>query len=576
MPPLFRHQYIDNDQLTDQLQRWAQQHPGLVHLGSLGRSAGGRDIPLLTIGPAPGEPGRARPAVWIDGNMHASEVCGTSVALAIAEDLIAIHGGANTAGGQPLPAPMLQTLRQTLFYVAPRLSPDGAEEVLSRGRYVRSSPVDDRVAQGHAHWVAEDLDGDGHAGYLRRADPDGDLVELRGDDGKALVPPVMVSRMPGDEGPFYRLYPEGRIAHFDGRTVPDAGFLGDNAYDFNRNFAYAWAPEPQQAGAGHYPGSAPEVRAVMDFASRHPNIMVWLNLHTFGGVLIRPLSDQPDGKMNPDDLAVYQQVEAWMSEHTGYATVSGFHEFLYEPDKPVYGSLSQYAYRQRGALAYVVELWDLFHQLGIARKKPFVDHYSKLTRADLRALAAFDREHNEGRIFRPWRKVAHPQLGEVEVGGFDPRIGIWNPPLARLAPTCAQQSAAFLRVAALVPCLSVQVLEQAPEQGHTRVTLRVANHGYLGSCGPASAAGLPHAEPLRLKAQAAGGATLLAPTEAVVELGHLQGWGRGLHGTSIFSPWSRGNGHERFVTLRVAGTGTVRVEVGSCRVGIEVLEIAVA
>jgi hypothetical protein len=242
----------------------------------------------------------------------------------------------------------------------------------------------------------------------------------------------------------------------------------------------------------------------------------------------------------------------------------------------VYGSLSQYAYRQRGALAYVVELWDLFHQLGIARKKPFVDHYSKLTRADLRALAAFDREHNEGRIFRPWRKVAHPQLGEVEVGGFDPRIGIWNPPLARLAPTCAQQSAAFLRVAALVPCLSVQVLEQAPEQGHTRVTLRVANHGYLGSCGPASAAGLPHAEPLRLKAQAAGGATLLAPTEAVVELGHLQGWGRGLHGTSIFSPWSRGNGHERFVTLRVAGTGTVRVEVGSCRVGFEVLEIAVA
>jgi len=507
--------------------------------------------------------------------MHASEVCGTSVALAIAEDLIAIHGGADTAGGRPLPPTMLQTLRETLFYVVPRISPDGADEVLRRGRYVRSSPVDGRAAQGHARWVADDLDGDGCAGYMRVADPDGDMVELRGEDGVPLAPPVMVSRMPGDEGPFYRLYPEGRIANFDGRTVPDAGFLGDNEYDFNRNFAYAWAPEPQQAGAGDYPGSAPEVRAVMDFASRHPNIMVWLNLHTFGGVLIRPLADQPDGRMNRDDLAVFQQVEAWMTEHTGYATVSGFHEFLYEPDKPVHGSLSQYAYRQRGALAYVVELWDLFRQLGIERKRPFVDHYSRLTRAELRALAAFDREHNEGRVFRPWRRVRHPQLGEVEVGGFDPRIGIWNPPLQRLAQTCAQQSAAFLRVAALVPRLSLQVVRQERAQGHTRVELRVANHGYLGSCGPASATDLPHAEPLRLTARAEGGATLLAPAGAVVELGHLQGWGRGLHGTSIFSPWSRGNGHERFVTLLVAGSGTVQVEAGSCRVGYLALRVEV-
>lgn len=569
---MFRQKYLDHAELVAQLDEWTKRYPEIVQLSSIGKSAAGRDIPLLTIGQRPAE---MRPAVWIDGNMHASEVCGSSVALALAEDILAIHRGADAAGGKPLPAHLAQAIRETLFYVVPRISPDGAEEVLKRGRYVRSSPVDDRLHKGHARWESADIDGNGIAGYMRKQDPDGELVELRGDDGVPLVPPVMVARLPEDEGPYYRLYPEGTIANFDGRTIPEPYFLSDNQYDFNRNFPYTWAPEPQQAGAGHYPGSAPETRAVIEFATAHPNIMVWLNLHTFGGVLIRPLGDKPDAKMNPGDLAIFEQVEAWMTEHTGYATVSGFHEFLYEPEKPLHGDLSDYAYHQRGALAYVVELWDLFHQLGIERKKPFVDHYSKFARKDMRALARFDREHNAGRIFGRWQTVQHPQLGEVEVNGFDPRVGIWNPPYEKLAETCAAQSAAFLRVAALAPRVSISVVRQERIEGHTRIELRVANHGYLGTVGAPSAKSLPHVEPLRLTLRAEG-VKLLAPAETVVEIGHLDGWGGGLYGgPSVFSPWTRGNGHERFVTLVAAGTGRVQVEVGSCRVGTQTLTVTV-
>jgi hypothetical protein len=571
---MFRTKYLDYDELTTQLSTWAKQYPDLVRVTSIGKTAGGREIPLLAVGHNLHD---ARPAVWVDGNMHASELCGSSVALAIAEDVLAIHGGGKQGAAAALPPHMAEAIRETIFYIVPRISPDGAEEVLTTGRYVRSSPADERRHKGHAYWEATDVDGDGRMGYMRKVSPDGELVELRDESGAIDVPGVLVPRLPEDPGPYYKLYPEGRIANFDGQRIPDPYFLSDNQYDFNRNFPYQWAPEPEQEGAGHFPGSAPETQAIMRFVTDHPHIFVWLNLHTFGGVLIRPLGDKPDHKMNQGDLAVFRQVEAWMTQFTGYPTVSGFHEFLYLPETPIKGDMTDYAYHQRGCIAYVVELWDIFHQLGIERKKPFVDHYTHLDRKDFIALARWDRDVNQGRVFRPWRRVSHPQLGEVEVGGLDIGIGISNPPYEKLGEVCAAQSAAFLRVAALVPRVKVEVLKrERTGRDHTRIELRVSNTGYLATYGLPSARSLPHSEPLRLTVQCEEGVTVVAPGESIVQIGHLDGWGTGLYGgISIFAPWTRGNAHEKFVTLVARGRGQLRIQVGSCRVGYQALEVGV-
>ena len=97
-------------------------------------------------------------------------------------------------------------------------------------------------------------------------------------------------------------------------------------------------------------------------------------------------------------------------------------------------------------------------------------------------LARWDREENQGRIFRPWRRFSHPQLGEVEAGGLDPRIGVWNPSIAELGALCAQHSPAFLRVAALAPALRVEQVAIFPLGGDlSRVELTIANHGYLAT-----------------------------------------------------------------------------------------------
>jgi hypothetical protein len=247
MTSAFRTSYLDYAELTEQLRAWAKAHPDFVKLSSIGKSSEGPRHP----GRRDRAQSRRGSAGHLGRRQHARhELCGSSVALAIAEDVIRIHTNANSA----LPSHMHDALRDALFYIVPRMSPDGAEAVLKHGRYVRSSPIDKRLHKGHAYWEAHDFDNNGHIGFMRQANDDGELVEL------ADQPGVMAPRLPEDPPPYYKLYPEGRIVNYDGRRIPDPYFLSDNQYDFNRNFPYSWAPEHEQAGAGDFP-AAPRRRA---------------------------------------------------------------------------------------------------------------------------------------------------------------------------------------------------------------------------------------------------------------------------------------------------------------------------
>ena len=140
--PEFRSKYLDYAALTAQLHAWANAYPSLVRLERLSITPEERAQWLLVIGP---EPERIRPAVWVDANMHASELAGSNVALALAEDMLRLHLEGTV---HDLPQSIADRLREVLFYVVPRISPDGAERVIHSGRYVRSVPRDERTDRG--------------------------------------------------------------------------------------------------------------------------------------------------------------------------------------------------------------------------------------------------------------------------------------------------------------------------------------------------------------------------------------------------------------------------------------------
>src|SRR5262245_25904529 len=122
----FRERYLGYDDLTAVLESWARQHPELVRLRSLGTTREGRSIWCATIGR---DPDRVRPAMLVDANQHASELCGTNVALALARSLLDVHLDADSGASAEIhgvPRGCHEALREGLLHVVPRVSPDGA------------------------------------------------------------------------------------------------------------------------------------------------------------------------------------------------------------------------------------------------------------------------------------------------------------------------------------------------------------------------------------------------------------------------------------------------------------------
>jgi hypothetical protein len=290
----------------------------------------------------------------------------------------------------------------------------------------------------------------------------------------------MIPRGPDEEGGvYYRVFPEGRINNYDGHTIRLARPL--EGLDFNRNFPIAWEGEATQLGAGPYPLSEPETRAAADFILAHPNITGAITYHTYGGIHLRPLSIKPDDDIPPEDLWVYKLIGKRATELTGYPAVSTYHDFRYHPKEITTGAFDDWCYDQLGIFAWTTELWDIVGRATGKVDRQRIDWYRSHPEEDDLAVARWADENAPGALVE-WRAFEHPQLGPVDLGGWEWLKAISNPPERLLEEEIAKNHRFVLAQAAMAPRLEVvHAAATALGGGLHRVELVVQNAGFLST-----------------------------------------------------------------------------------------------
>ena len=459
--------YLSYAELMDLIQMLAAARPDLVRVESIGTSHEGREIPLVVVTRFETGLDTEKPAFWVDGNIHATEVSPTTACLVLLRKLLS-EDGTNPD--------VTRVLDTRVFYICPRINPDGAELFLcDRPRYLRSStrpyPFDEEPVEGLRR---EDIDGDGRVLTMRIKDPNGAWK------AHPEEPRLLVRRDPTETGgEYYRLLPEGVIDNWDGVTVQLQRVK--EGLDLNRNFPAHWRGEKEQFGAGPYPTSEPEVRAVVHFIATHPNITGGVTFHTYSGVILRPYGTQPDDTFPAEDLWTYEKIGQKGTELTGYPVLNVFADFKYHPKEVITGVFDDWLYDHFGLFAWTTELWSPMNQAGIPTPKPIEWRREHPLEDELKLLRWND-EKLDGKGFVPWRPFEHPQLGPVEIGGWDPIYAFRNPPPQFLEAEVTPHAEWLIWHALISPRIELFSAEAAPLGAETyRVRLVVHNTGWLPS-----------------------------------------------------------------------------------------------
>jgi len=497
------------DELTEILQGWAEERPDLFRVESIGKSFEGRDIWLATITKFETGQDLEKPGFLVEANIHAIEVTGCTAALHLIDKLVRGYGS------DPKVTRCLDT---RVFYVVPRLTVDGSEAALAeKPHFVRSSLRPYPRLDEQDGLYEEDIDGDGRVLMMRMEDPNG-AWKVHPEDARMMTP-----RDP-DEGPedgtFYRVLWEGLIRNYDGVQIKiPPPFQG---LDLNRNFPVEWKPEGEQYGAGPYPLSEPETRAHMDAIVARPNITGYIAYHTFSGVHLRPYGGYDDDHFPVPDLRAYKLIGEEATKRTGYPAISIHHDFKYEPKQSITGSTTDWFYDHQGVYSWTTEFWAPPRQAGI-EDYGYIEWMKEHPAEDDLKLLRWNDEQLDGKGYVDWYEFDHPQLGKVELGGWDVMYAWANVPPQFLEAEIAPHSDWALWHLLISPRIEVKSLDvDAVGDGRYKVQLVLQNTGWLPTQVTQKAIERKAVRPLEVELTLPEGAEVVVG-ERKVEAGQLEG-----------------------------------------------------
>jgi hypothetical protein len=458
------------------MKKWAADKPDLVDVYTVGKSFGGADIWQMTLTNKKTGRHTDKPAAFFEGGRHSGEISGTEATLYLAWYLIENYGK------NPEVTKMLD---EKTVYIKPNNNPDGGDMYRLTAQANRSSvrPVDDDGDGLFDEDPPEDINGDGYITQMRKfvgAGKGNAVVDTMDKKGRLM-------RQVGMGNGDYMMYPEGWDNDKDGRINED----GIGGLDLHRNYPYNWRPMSEftgrgttQFGAGEYPMSEPESRNVVLWTLQHPNIGAANSMDTSVPMHLRAPStcDQAEC-MFPADMRLYQHFDTVGLKITGYPWAGDVYREYSTRGNPnldpqaLYGHGPEYGYFHLGIVWYGDEIWNGGREKDYD-KNGTIDQYEVLRYCD---------EEFGGTCMLPWTKGIHPEHGEIEAGGANPKFWSQNSPPAALEKWAGNQARFNLELIKALPKLeitNVAITTVATGRANTdtathELKVTVKNHGII-------------------------------------------------------------------------------------------------
>ena len=458
----YDHYYL-HDEIKHNLEYFSAKYPDLCQVQVLCVTELGLNQYAVTLTNTKTGDALSKPGYYMDGNIHAGEVTASMTCMYLVDYLLTNYRENEE---------VTQLLDTETIYVLPRISPDGAENYLTTPNFMYSAPRDWKEVYGGV--APEDIDGDGVVRMMRYKDPYG-IWKLDPED-----PEQMVERKPDETaGEFYSVWTEGSFEAYDGdENLKEKKMKW--SMNFNRNFPYGWFPDPREIGAGDFPLSFPEIRAVHDFIVSHPNIGGISAMHTTAGMILFPPGTRPEAQGLPADMKAFRAIGKMGTEETGYPCVNIFDTFLADQVNYSSGALDDWAYENLGIAAYTVELWDLANRVGMpedmtARISGDLDTKKRRYNAYRNWV-----KENAPDAYVPWHEYDHPHFSKVEIGGYNYKFTQQNPPGHMLCELCEGIARYMIRFARCMPRVEVVSLQKEEvTAGVYKITAVVGNRGFL-------------------------------------------------------------------------------------------------